>query len=61
MNTNKPLSSLDLRRVYEAPFLERAGRLPLGQASKLEEAGLTVTGHPKGETLQKWAGICNDA
>ena len=31
---------LDLKRVYEAPFLERAGRLPLGQASKREEAGL---------------------
>jgi len=24
---------LDLKRVYEAPFPERAGRLPLGQAS----------------------------
>ena len=35
-----PSSSLDLRRGYEAPFLERAGRLPLGQASKREEAGL---------------------
>ena len=29
-----------LKRVYEAPFPERAGRLPLGQASKREEAGV---------------------
>ena len=35
---------LDLRRVYEAPFLERAGRLPLGQTSKREQA---VTGYPR--------------
>ena len=34
------LQSLELNRVCEAPFLERAGRLPLGQASKREEAGL---------------------
>jgi len=26
--------ALDLNRVYEAPFLERAGRLPLRQASE---------------------------
>ena len=38
-----------LKRVYEAPFPERADRLPLGQASKRrdsEEAGLSVTGYP---------------
>ena len=39
--------TLDLRRVYEAPFPERAGRLPLGQASKQEEAVLSVTGYPQ--------------
>ena len=38
---------LDLKRGYEAPFLERAGRLPLGQASKREEAGLSVTSYPQ--------------
>jgi len=32
--------AFDLRRVYATPFLESAGRLPLGQASKREEAGL---------------------
>jgi hypothetical protein len=32
---------------YEAPIPERAGRLPLGQASKREEAGLSVTGYPQ--------------
>jgi len=35
--------TLDLRRVCEAPFLERPGRLPLGQGSKREEAWITVT------------------
>ena len=41
--------SLDLKRVYETPFPDRAGRLPLGQASKREEAGLrvSVTGYPQ--------------
>ena len=33
-------SSLGLRRVYEAPFLDRPGRLPLWQGSKREEAGI---------------------
>ena len=37
-HTHTP-GSLDLKWVYEAPFLESAGRLPLGQASKREEAG----------------------
>ena len=34
--------TLDLKRVYATPFLERAGRLPLGQASKtlVASAGL---------------------
>ena len=32
-----------LKRVYEAPFLEWAGGLPLAQASKQEEGGLSVT------------------
>jgi len=32
---------------YVTPFPERAGRLPLGQASKREEAGLSVTGYPR--------------
>ena len=32
--------ALDLRRGYEAPFLDRPGRLPLWQGSKREEAGL---------------------
>ena len=31
-----------LSRVYVTPFLEWAGRLPLGQASKREEARLSV-------------------
>ena len=34
----------DLKRGYEAQFLERAGRLPLGQASKREVAVTAVTG-----------------
>ena len=54
--------TLDFRRVYEAPFLERAGRLPLGQASKREEAGITATFHgpqslrgtPTTSCLQAW-------
>ena len=36
-----PRPTLDLRRVYVTPFLEWAGRLPLGQASKREEARLS--------------------
>ena len=43
-----PAWPLDLKRVYEAaPFPERAGRLPLGQVSKREEAGIAVTGQPR--------------
>ena len=36
---------LDLRRVYVTPFLDWAGRLTLGQASKQEEARLSQ-GYP---------------
>ena len=32
--------TLDLRRVCDAPFLDRPGRLPLWQGSKREEGGL---------------------
>ena len=39
--------ALHLKRVYATPFPGRAGRLPLGQASKREEAGLSVTGYPR--------------
>ena len=40
--------TLDLRRVYEAPFPERAGRLPgpLGQASKPEPLPVWKDHHP---------------
>ena len=37
VNKRNPLSSsVDHRTVYATPFLEWAGRLPLGQASKRE-------------------------
>ena len=41
--------TLDLRRVYEAPFLERAGRLTgcRSARTKREEGGLAVTGYPR--------------
>ena len=40
--------TLDLSRVYEAPFLDKPGRLPLWQGSKREEAGITATGSTLG-------------
>jgi len=40
------IGSLELRRGYEVPFLVRPDRLPLGKGLS-EEAGLTVTGHPR--------------
>ena len=46
----------DLTRVYEAPFPERAGRLPragpLGQASKRQEDGFSVTGPGSSSKVQ---------
>jgi len=51
--------TLDLRRVYEAPFHNRPGRLPLWQGSKREEAGLPsqVTNCVCGVTLKRWSGL----
>ena len=39
--------TLDLRRVYEAPFLDRPGKQPLWQGSKREEAGITSNRSPR--------------
>ena len=51
--------TLDLRRVYEAPFHDRPGRLPLWQEAKREEAGFPsqVTNCVCGVTLKRWSGL----